>query len=150
MANWQASQLRDAYAARRVALVDDVEAMAGRTGVGAGPAAEAPPRGLLPERGFIAAARKSPTAARSSCGGRVLGQSLGLSAMAGDRLAGEQRLPFSVRQRTSYWSASACGIRSTSEPRVSLGPEPTDVQKQSASYSRQASVTTVVNSRRRL
>jgi len=60
-----------------------------------------------------------------------------------------RRFPFYVRQRTSY-SPPPNSSSIASEPRSAAGPRPTEVQKHEPSCAVQASVTTVVNWRRRL
>ena len=118
------------------AFVDDVETMAGRAGVSAGPAAETPPGQRRPLRVFKAACQKLAHRRQIEVAAPGLRHRPRpcRPTLAVVRPANSGR-PFSVKQRTSQRAVAQVDRAWRRTPRVSAGPEPTDVQKQWASCS---------------
>ena len=122
--------------------------MARRAGEGAGAAALAAGRPAGPVRIFEAAGQK--LAHRGKVEPRLgPGACLALSAARGSRPAGEQGPAF-FGQSADFQRAVAEVVEHRVRAAGIVRAEPTEVQKQCRSCSRQASVTTVVSSRRRL
>ena len=118
-----------AHAARGVAFVDDVEAVARRAGVGAGAAAEAAQRGGLPLRALVS--RRRGTRRRPSRSNCVGGPRRDWPLLVGRLASARRTAPCPFRSGSALRTSPSPSSNSmTSEPRVVAGPEPTDVQKQ--------------------
>jgi len=133
-------------------LVLDVEAGAGRADEGAGPAADAAPALLGPERAVEAPRQRH--AEGDTVEGLLDRRGLRENSVLRQRwqpaeTSATRASPFSV-STSAAWPPSVSGWSSKSLPFGSSGPEPSAVQKQNSSASVQAIETSVVLARRAL